>query len=169
MNRKLVITVVIGILWAGAASLTAVQAAAVSDNPGRGEVLDFYMKGTHQSINLTQPPQPGQQNIIGRDLYVLGGTEIAPVPDGDAIGRRVGVCTVVTAGEAICDGVLLLDGLGTITVQLGVLIPGGNQGIAVTGGYGDFAGANGTITETDVPGHPNDRVLHVELGGFSQP
>lgn len=130
----------------------------------RATTLDLYMAGTHQSIDVSQPPEPGQRNIIGSDLYLLTGDD-APAPAGEAIGRRVAVCTVVTPDEAICSGMLHLDDRGTLAVQLEVLLPGGNQGIAVIGGTGEFAGVSGVVIETMVPGRSRDRVLHVELLG----
>lgn len=145
------------------------EQANANGNPGTGLVLDLYMRGTDQTADLTQPPQPGQQNLLGSDLYELGGSDASPTPSGQPIGRRIGVCTIATPGEALCDGIIDLDGRGTISAQLEVLLPGGNQGIAITGGTGEFAGASGTITEAPVAGHPHDRVLEVRISGFDQP
>lgn len=159
---------VVAASMATADSQPAVLARA-SENPGQGLTLDLYMQGTDQVANLSQPPQPGQQNLLGSDLYELGGSATSPSPTGERIGRRIAVCTVATPGEAVCDGIIDLKGRGTISAQLEVLIPGGNQGIAITGGTGDFAGATGTIVESPVPGHPTDRVLRVQISGFAQP
>lgn len=153
------VLVIIGAVVGVAAFMGASGTAAARQRV----TLDLYMRGTNQSYNLTQPPKAGQQNILGSDLYQLGGTDAAPVPTGDAIGRRVAVCTVVTSSEAICRAIVDLHGRGTLAAQLEVLIPGGNQGIAITGGTGEFAGAAGTIDETMVPGQPNDRVLKVTI------
>lgn len=162
MPRKIFVGVVLAVVVV----VVAVQGIAGTGNPGQGTVLDVYSQGTSLFSTLTQPPQPGQQNIGGSDLFVLGGTKEAPAPTGERMGRRWGVCTVSTPHEVICEGIVLLDGRGTLTVQLGVLIPEGNQGIAVTGGTGEFAGTHGTIVESKVPGHPDDRILHIDLKGL---
>jgi hypothetical protein len=163
--------IVLGAVAAGLATADPQPTAQASaaDNPGTGLVLDLYMRGTDQSADLTQPPQPGQQNLLGSDLYALGGSDASPTSSGQPVGRRIGVCTVATAGEALCDGIIDLGGRGTISAQLEVLLPGGNQGIAITGGTGEFAGATGTITESPVAGHPHDRVLELRISGFSRP
>jgi hypothetical protein len=132
--------------------------------PADAAAMELYMRGTDQVADLTMPPRAGQTNIVGSDLYQLGGSADSPLPTGEPIGRRVAVCTVATAGEAVCEGMLRIDGRGTISAQLEVLIPGGNQGIAITGGTDEFAGRTGTITERPVAGHPNDRVLEVSFG-----
>lgn len=164
-TRTTIAAVVLLAVAAGLA-LFATLGTTRGDNPGERLTLSLYMRGTDQSINLSQPPEPGQQNIVGSDIYLLGGTEEQPAPDGDPIGRRIGVCTVVTSSEAVCVGVLDLDGRGTISAQLEVLIPGGNQGIAITGGTAEFAGAAGTIAERPVTGQPNDRILDIEIIGL---
>lgn len=164
-SRGLTVTamlVVVAVL-VGVAVFIGSGGAGSAARAGQRVTLSLYMSGTNQSNNLTQPPAPGQQNILGSDLYQLGGTDAAPAPTGDAIGRRVAVCTVVTPSEAICRAIVDLHDRGTLAAQLEVLLPGGNQGIAITGGTGEFAGAAGTITETMVPGQPNDRVLEVSI------
>ena len=134
----------------------------------RHSSLDLYLAGTDLTMNATLPPEPGQQNLLGGDIYTLGGTEQAPERAGQPIGRFVGVCTVVTRQERACTGFILLDGRGTLAVQVGV-VRGINQGIAITGGTGEFGGIRGSGVEPAVPGHPEDRLLLLEYSLANEP
>ena len=49
--------------------------------------------------------------------------------------------------------------VGTVQVEV---VGGRNQGVAVIGGTGEFAGARGSIIESVVPGRPMDHLNHVE-------
>ena len=130
--------------------------------------LDFYLAGTDVQMDMTSPPEPGQSNFLGGDIYLLDDSTGAPRPDGEPIGRFLGQCTVITARERTCTGLVTLDGRGTISVQVAVA-EGVNQGIALTGGTGEFHGARGSGTEPSVPGHPEDRLLHLTLSTTSSP
>lgn len=180
MNRQLngrtsavaaAVLVLGGVLGACSNSTTSPEpqsprAAQATPSGEPGLSMDVYSRGTQLTNDLSQPPKPGQGTLAGADLFLLGGSSDHPAPEGPAIGSRFGVCTVVTDSQALCDGMIDLDGRGTISVQLEVLIPGGNQGIAITGGTGEFAGAAGTVTESMVPGHPDDRVLEIRITGY---
>ncbi|MFQ5555969.1 MAG: hypothetical protein ACE5GB_00405 [Acidimicrobiales bacterium] len=147
-----------------AATADAVVDGAPSQAPGTGQVLkmDLYLIGTDVEANVTNPPEPGQQNFIGGDLYELDEAADSPSPTGDPVGRAVGLCTQVTQEERTCSGVFNLHGRGLLTVQVEV-VRGSNQGVAVTGGTGEFAGARGTILETAVSGRPTDRLNQIEV------
>lgn len=168
MGRTTLRTLIAGAL-AGAvlavAAFVGIGVVAGTGTSGHDVTMDLYMAGTDQWQDLTQPANPGERNLLGSDLYQLGGSEAEPAPSGDVIGRRVGACTVVTTHEALCDGLFDLGDRGTMSAQLEVLLPGGNQGIAITGGTGEFAGASGSVVESQVPGHPNDRVLNIHISG----
>jgi len=138
----------------------ACQGAQESGESNVDLTLDLYLAGTDLTMNVTRPPIPGQKNMVAGDLHLIGGTGQAPEPDGEPIGRFFGQCTVVTQRESACTGLVTLDGRGTITLQVGV-VGGVNQGIALTGGTGEFNGARGSGSEPSVPGHPEDRLLHL--------
>ncbi len=166
MRRHAASATVVAIILA--VGLVAVQAAAGSDNPGKGMTIDLYSRLTDLN-GIAQPSQPGDEGYVGRDLYALGGDPSSPVPIGEPIGRLVGVCTLVTASEGICHGVYDLTGRGTLTAYLELEVGSGVNHVAITGGTGEFAGASGTAEEAFVPGSFPDQVLHLELHGFNQP
>lgn len=165
-QRSIVVAMVIAVILVGAVATSAVLANA--SNRGQGTKLDLYAAQT-DFRPASFPTSPGDQNYIGWDLYALDDSGTVPAPQGDPIGRELGVCTLVTPSEGVCDGLLELDGRGTLTLYLEVNLASGSQASAITGGTGEFAGAGGTMAETIVPGNPNDRVNHIELTGRSQP
>jgi hypothetical protein len=61
------------------------------------------------------------------------------------------------------------DGRGTLTAYLELDLRTPSNVEAITGGTGEFAGAAGTIVETQVQGNPADHLFHIEVTGFSQP
>lgn len=148
--------------------LVAFQVAAATANPGQGMTIDLYSHLTDLN-GVATPAQPGDQGLVGRDLYVLGGDPSSPAPKGDPIGRLVGRCMLVTSSEVLCDGVFSLDGRGTLTAYLEFDAGASGNVEAITGGTGEFTGAAGTIEETVVAGHPADHLYHIEVTGYSQP
>jgi hypothetical protein len=148
-------------------SLVAFHTAVATANPGQGTTIDLYSRLT--DLNGTaMPSQPGDQGLVGRDLYVLSGDASSPAPAGDPIGRLVGRCMLVTSSEVLCDGVFSFDGRGTLTAYLEFDAGAAGNVEAITGGTGEFTGAAGTIEETPVAGHPADHLYHIEITGRSQ-
>lgn len=164
MKRMLVITVF--------AVVPAIVATGVGAQDKREQVmtLKLYAKATEVSDQVSDPPEPGERFLVGRDLFELGGSPDAPEPIGDSIGRNLVVCTVVTATEATCDGHWTLDERGTIsaTAYNSLLVSG--DGGAVVGGTGEFAGARGEVKNVPVPGKGDrDQVWTIELTGLDRP
>ena len=84
----------------------------------------------------------------------------------DAKGRLVGsdqvLCVQSFAGHMICNGVLVLNHRGTLTVS-GLGSQAGTFKLAVTGGTAGYSGARGDLT---IAGKPNgDSALTVSLVG----
>ena len=149
------------------AGFVVARVSAGDANPGRGLTLDLY-GGLTDFNGVAMPSSPGEETFIGRDLYQLA-DDGAPAPEGERIGRLVGMCTLVTSNEGVCHGVVNLDGRGTIALYLEVKAGSGDAGLAVIGGTGEFAGASGAGEELPVPGNPSDHYLRIHLSGFSAP
>lgn len=147
------------------------QAAPAHKNPGQGQTLEFYALTTGVSVNLSNPPQPGEMAIFARDLYELGGSYEAPVPVGDPIGRNVVLCTIAIFPEAICEGRYVLYGRGLMTGSAYLNLVVGDIGFpraSLTGGSGEFAGVQGAVTTFSV-GNTEDQVWIIEISGYNQP
>lgn len=162
MRTRIILAVVVAVL----AGSVAVAVASSSDNPGQGTTLSFYARATKV---VAGPPDIGEWVTVAWDLHELGGTAEEPSPAGDPIGRMAGACTPLAQTdegvEGACLGWIDLDGRGMLTMTLQT----GPDPFAVTGGTGEFAGAEGVGEEPDVPGTANDKVVTIELTGFNQP
>jgi hypothetical protein len=157
--RGRIIVAVAAALLAGSA---VVAVASSTDNPGHGTTVSFYAQATR---TVTAPPPVGEWDSVAWDLYELGGTDQAPSPVGEPIGRAAGACFRLTEVDGSCIGWYDLAGRGMLTVALRV----GADPVVVTGGTGEFVGAGGILNEPRVPGTANDRVVTVQLTGFNRP
>lgn len=155
MRGKIIVAVVVALLVSG------VAVASSSDNPGQGTTLTFYARAT----KLAGPPPIEESVSVAWELHELGGTAEAPSPTGDPIGRMAGTCTRLTETEGVCLGWIDLDGRGMLALTLQT----GPDPFAVTGGTGEFTGAQGVGEEPDVPGTANDKIVTIELTGFNRP
>lgn len=161
MIRNLLITTVATTLVFFAVALPA---DGQDGNVGQGMSFTVYAVTTEAN-----PPQLGEWVAVAWDIHELGGTAEVPAPVGDPIGRMIGACIAITeASEGHCVGSAEINGLGTLVLG-GKVRHGPGPGLAVTGGTGEFAGAEGVLHETRVPGTVNDRVDTFELTGFNQP
>ena len=145
-------------------------ACAGDTNPGQGSTLELYAQTTDFYAELTMPFQPGQRAIYGRDLYALGGTEQAPQPIGEKLGRQALICTVISPTEASCQSTWLLYELGQITgsafLDFAAPPDAFEPGAPLTGGSGEFSGAAGVIFNQGVAG-TSDQVWYIDISGFS--
>ncbi len=161
MRPRIILAVAVALL----ASAVAVAMANDADNRGRGTTLSFYASAT----DLAGQPGLGEWASVAWDLHELGGTADAPIAEGEPVGRMAGTCTPLTVTdegvEGVCLGWIELDGRGLLTL----MIRTGSDSFAITGGTGDFAGAEGIGHEPAVDGTANDRVVTLELAGFNQP
>ncbi len=133
---------------------SARSAEGSEGNPGHGMTPTLNSLTTEVTLELSNPPQPGERALCGRDLYLLGGTLDAPTPLEEPLGPNTNVCTLVTATEASCEGRWSLDGIGLITgaAYLDFTLPEPDGlGASLTGGAGAFAWAEGVIHTIPVP------------------
>jgi hypothetical protein len=160
MRRTLAIAFVLAML-AGA----VVASVATAAPPDRSSTLRPWGQGR---VARTAGPTAGPATPKGATRLVVIGQEadstiVDTAPEGDSpgdqilfsdtlldqAGRRVGHdqarCTLMFAGEVLCDASFVLDGRGQLTIE------GVGLTFAVTGGTGQFGKARGQLHETFLP------------------
>jgi Allene oxide cyclase barrel like domain len=146
------------ILWAVAAALTCGGVALASDRPSDSWAGRHL--GHVRVIKVFSSTVQFKQLDLGDSGFSLGdeivfADDLLTAKGGTKIGSDGGVCTVVRVDDATtatgtlqCPVTLSLDGGQLFTVGLVQLTNGalsGTQVVAVTGGTGQFRGAQGAL------------------------
>jgi len=125
------------------ASVVVLQGSLASADPGSSghgddgddAVLDFDVRFSPPDYTDLAEPGPSPADLITFNDVLL--------VDGVQVGHEVGSCVLVDAsGLANCTAVVTLDGRGTIAFAL-ENAPPPRKVLAVTGGSGEFKGADG--------------------------
>lgn len=114
--------------------------------------LQFRMITTSQHFVDNPPAATSPDNGLPGDQYLF--TERA-TSRGRTVGRDAGVCTVVTAAQALCDVTIVVFGRGTVSLH-GLASQTAPSTVSVVGGTGQFAGRRGTAQIRDAG---SDRTL----------
>jgi hypothetical protein len=110
---------------------------------------------------IQEPPGVGTRVFISEVLY--------ETPDGKTPGKEVGrthiECTAqVVAAFFLCDAALVFDTGSQLLISTAIDFSAETTSfdVAVTGGTGDWSGATGALTATDVSASPDETVTLYE-------
>ena len=141
---------------------SAVQADEAS--PFQGHHFAVYVDTVVGTLNLGDPPVPGDSAIFSRDVYAVDLSDPAnPAPTGPVIGSNMVMCTVAGPAGLMCEGIVSLFGHGDLIIA-GPFVFQNPDEAAVTGGTGRFAGVRGEMTALEL--NPDaDQVYWFDLSG----
>jgi hypothetical protein len=159
MRRKLGLAAVLALVTGGA----LVASVATAAPPSRTSTLRPWGQGPAATKATAEPATPKGATrlvVIGQEAdFTIIDTAPAGDSPGDQIlftdtlvdqtGRRIGHdqarCTIMFAGDVLCDATFVLDGRAQLTIE------GVGLTLAVTGGTGQFKQARGQLHETFLP------------------
>jgi len=149
------VSVAVGVLVGGAvSSWAAVEPQTIS----LLEVDTSYAGvGGYDTLG-SAPPSVGQGVTFGGTVYRWAGTA-----RGAAVGHVQAVCTVTSAREAVCEGLVTLPA-GTLVLVGPANLSGGASDIPVVGGSGGYVGAEGYMHSAPIGGQNSNQsadVIHL--------
>ena len=168
MRIKLTIAAVVAVLLAIAGvSLASADSGGSSGHDG-GRVIKL-LAVVDQETFINVPPDGttlglGARSVFSDTLHDRG--------SGDRVGVGGGVCTITQVGEteatgqcvatlSLSEGQITVQGLATFPLAEGALPP--PLDVAITGGTGDYEGAEGYVTVEEL--NDTETNLTVHLGG----
>ena len=145
-----------------AGALTSVGASSASVKPQTINLLEldtsFAPLGGY-NFRSQAPPGPGQGFAFGGTVFKWAGAK-----RGAAFGHLAAMCTVVTATEALCNGVIFLPA-GKLELLAATNINNeGADDIPIVGGTGAYVGAQGYMRSTPIGGSDSNKsslVIHL--------
>ena len=130
---------------ASAVLVLLVTAVSVLTFPGRSGAQvpeTFTVISALEKSRFVAPPKPNRGRVGGYDVLrqVLMDESLSAV-----VGAEVDHCLYVFNGRQLCNSAFNINGRGRLIAEgIWSAGPGGANTFAVTGGTGDFSGAEGT-------------------------